>query len=86
MGQKITMTAQDNISVIRKFWEALQHPGPASLQTMIGLMDEDIDWEVVPLGLKRRGGDEMMQLIEGSWADSPQDAWHEITNVFASEE
>lgn len=86
MGQKITITAQDNISVIRKFWKALQHPGPASLQTMTELMDENIDWDVVPLGIKRRGRDEMRQLIEGSWADSPQDGWHEITNVFASEE
>jgi len=86
MGQNITTTAQDNISVIRKLWEALQHPSPASLETMIELMDENIDWDVVPLGLKRRGIDEMRQLIEGSWADSPQDGWHEITNVFASEE
>jgi ketosteroid isomerase-like protein len=42
------MSAQDNINAIRKFWEALQHPGPASLQTMTELMDEHIDWEVVP--------------------------------------
>jgi len=86
MGQKVTMTAQDNINVIRKFWEALQHPGPASMQAMTELMDENIDWEVVPLDMKRRGRDEMRQLIEGSLADAPQDARHEITNVFASEE
>jgi len=86
MGLKVTTTAQDNINVIRKFWEALQQPGPASMQIMTELMDENIDWEVVPLDMKRRGIDEMRQLIEGSWVDSPQDAWHEITNVFASEE
>ena len=86
MGQKVTMTAQDNINVIRKFWEVLQHPGPASMQAMTELMDENIDWEVVPLGMKRRGIDEMRQLIERSLADAAQDAWHEITNVFASEE
>jgi len=80
------MSAQDNINVIRKFRETLQHPGPASLQTMTELMDEHIDWEVVPLGLKRHGRDEMRQLIEGSWADYPQDGWHEITNVFASDD
>jgi ketosteroid isomerase-like protein len=80
------MSAQDNINAIRKFWEALQHPGPASLQTMTELMDEHIDWEVVPLGLKRHGIDEMRQLIAGSWADYPQDGWHEITNVYASED
>jgi SnoaL-like polyketide cyclase len=78
------MSALDNISVIQKFWEALQHPGPASLQTMSELMDEHIDWEMVPLGLKRHGRDEMRQLILGSWADYPQDGWHEITNVFGS--
>lgn len=78
------MSALDNISVIQKFWEALQHPGSASLQTMTELMDEHIDWEVVPLGLKRHGRDEMRQLILGSWADYPQDGWHEITNVFGS--
>lgn len=86
MGQQITMTAQDNINVIRKFWEALQHSGPASLQTMTELMDENIDWEVIPLGMKRRGREEMRQLIGGSWTDYPQDGWHEITNLFASEE
>ena len=80
------MSAQDNINVIRKCWETLQHPGPASLQTLIDLMDEHIDWEVVPLGLKRRGRDEMRQLIEESWADSPQGARYEITNVFASDD
>ena len=53
---------------------------------MTELMDEHIDWEVVPLGLKRHGIDEMRQLIEGSWADYSQDGWHEITNVFASED
>jgi ketosteroid isomerase-like protein len=51
---------------------------------MIELMDEEIDWEVVPLGLRRRGKEEMKQLIEGSWSDRPEDGWHEITNVFAS--
>lgn len=60
------MSALDNISVIQKFWEALQHPSSASLQTMSELMDEHIDWEVVPLGLKRHGIDEMRQLILGS--------------------
>lgn len=60
------MSAQDNINVIRIYWEALQHPGPTSLQTMMELMDEHIDWEVVPLDLKRHGTDEMRQLIEGS--------------------
>ena len=45
-----------------------------------------LEGEVVPLGLKRRGREEMRQLIEGSWADYPQDGWHEITNVFGSRE
>ena len=86
MGQNITTTPQDNISVIRKFWEALHHPGPASLQTMTELMDENIEWEVVPLNMKRRGRDEMRQLIEGAWAHWAEGGRNEITNVFASEE
>ena len=65
MGQNVTTAAQDNINVIRKFWKALHHPGPASLQTMTELMDENIDWDVVPLDMKRRGRDEMRQLIKG---------------------
>jgi ketosteroid isomerase-like protein len=86
MGQNITTTAQDNINVIRKFWEALNHPGPASLQTMTKLMDENIEWDVVPLNMKRRGRDEMRQLIEGAWAHWAEGGRNEITNVFASEE
>ncbi len=79
-------SAQENVKIVEKLWDALQHPGPTSLQTMVGLMDENIDWEVVPLGLKRHGIGEMRQLIEGSWADYPKDGWHEITNIFATED
>jgi hypothetical protein len=39
------MSAEDNIKVIKKFWDALQHPGPASLQVMTDLIDENIVWE-----------------------------------------
>jgi len=86
MGQNITKTAQDNINVIRKFWEALHHPSPASLETMTKLMDENIDWEVVPMNMKHRGIDEMRQLIEGAWAHWAEGGRNEITNAFASEE
>jgi ketosteroid isomerase-like protein len=86
MGQNITNTAQDNINVIRKFWEALHHPGPTSLQTMTELMDENIDWEVVPMDMKRRGRNEMRQLIEGAWEHWAEGGRNDITNVFASEE
>jgi len=86
MGQNITTTAQNNINVIQKFWEALNHPGPASLETMAELMDENIDWDVVSLNMKRRGRDEMRQLIEGAWEHWAEGGRNEITNVFASEE
>jgi len=86
MLRKVAMSAQDNLDVIRTYWDALQHPGPASLQTMMERMDDDIGWEVIPLGLKRQGKEQMRQLIERSWADAPPDGWHEITNAFASDD
>jgi ketosteroid isomerase-like protein len=86
MGQNITTTAQDNINIIRKLWGALNHPSPASLEAMTELMDENIEWDVVPLNMKRRGRDEMRQLIEGAWAHWAEGGLNEITNAFASEE
>jgi ketosteroid isomerase-like protein len=80
------VSAQDNIDIIRKLWDALQHPGPDSLQTMIDLMDEDIEWEVVPQGIRRRGRDELRQLIQTGWDNAPADGWHEIRNIFATED
>jgi hypothetical protein len=68
------MSAQDNLHVIRTYWDALQHPGDASLKTMMQLMDEQIGWAVVPLGLKRQGKEQMRQLIEGSWQTPHQTA------------
>jgi SnoaL-like polyketide cyclase len=49
-------------------------------------MDEHIGWQVVPLGLRRQGKEQMRQPTEGRWADAPPDGWHEITNIFASED
>jgi hypothetical protein len=67
MGQNITVTAQDNINVIRKFWEAFNRSSLTSLEIMTELMDENVNWEVVPLNIQHRGRDEMRQLIEGAW-------------------
>jgi len=86
MRQKKTTTAQGHLNCNRKFWGAFNHPGPSSLEAMTDLMDENIDWEVVPLNMKRRGRDEIRQLIEGAWAHWTEGCRNEITNVFASEE
>jgi len=79
--------AKTNEDIIRKLWGELHGSGSkASLEMMTGFMDENIDWEVVPLGLKRHGIAEVKLLIQSSWNDMPEGGHHEITNVFANDE
>ncbi|HYB04575.1 MAG TPA: hypothetical protein VED17_08935 [Nitrososphaerales archaeon] len=78
---------EQNANVIRKLWGELHGSGSkASLEMMTSLMDENIDWEVVPLGIKRHGIEEMKELIQGSWNDMPEGGYHEITNIFSTKE
>jgi len=83
----MTTISQQNKETICKLWSELHGSGSsASLDFMIDAMDENVDWEVVPLGIKRHGIDELKQLILGMWKDMPEGGYHEITNVFATDE
>lgn len=87
------MSAQDNLKVVRDFWDAVEHHGPTSQQTIMELMDDDIEVDNIPAGLKVQGKQEFTHFIEGLWANAPhgesefaEEVRHDETNAFASED
>jgi len=80
----MTKVSDENIAIFRKLWKILRNPDQ-DYNALMDVIDENITWEIVPLGLKFRGLGEMKQFIEGAKANH-NNGEHEITNLFASEE
>lgn len=78
------MSAQDNLAIVRTLFEALDNPGPDSLKTILDLLDENVNWHVVPYGDPYLGHAGVKGLLETAWASTNPS--HPITNLFADED
>ncbi|MBN2007122.1 MAG: nuclear transport factor 2 family protein [Anaerolineae bacterium] len=78
------MSAQENEMIVRNLFEALDNPGSESLKTIMELLDENVNWCVVPYGAPYLGHAGVKSLLDVAWAATKPN--HPITNLFASDE
>jgi ketosteroid isomerase-like protein len=73
---------QDNLQMMRTYFDALFGK---NLSPILDMLDENIEWLIVPTGDTLRGKEQIAKLAPNHWAASP-DRIKTLVNVFASEE
>lgn len=73
---------EDNLRMMRTYFDALFKEDLTSILEMI---DDHIEWLIVPTGATLRGKEQITELVSNHWAASP-DRIKTLVNVFASEE
>ena len=73
---------QDNMSLMQNYFDALFSK---DLALILDVLDEKIEWLVVPTGDIVRGKDEIEKLALNHWAASPNRI-KKLVNLFASED
>jgi hypothetical protein len=73
---------QDNLALMRRYFDLLY---TKDLDAMLELVDDDIEWLVVPTGDVISGKASLAELAENHWGASP-DRTKRLLNLFATEE
>jgi ketosteroid isomerase-like protein len=77
-----TKSSQDNLLMMHAYFDALF---TEDLSTILDMLDENIEWLIVPTGDTLRGKAEIARLAPNHWAASP-DRIKTLLNLFADEE
>jgi len=80
--QARTQRIQDNLGMMRAYFDALFGK---NLNVILDMLDENIEWLIVPTGDTLRGKAEIAKLAPNNWAASP-DRVKTLVNLFAGEE
>jgi ketosteroid isomerase-like protein len=73
---------EDNLRMMHTYFDALFGK---NLNVILDMLDENIEWQIVPTGDTLRGKAEIAKLAPNHWAASP-DKVKTLVNLFASEE
>jgi ketosteroid isomerase-like protein len=73
---------QDNLQMMQTYFDALFGK---NLKPILDMLDENIEWLIVPTGDTLKGKDEIARLAPNHWAASP-DRIKTLVNLFANEE
>jgi ketosteroid isomerase-like protein len=73
---------QDNLQMMRTYFDALFGK---NLKPILDMLDENIEWLIVPTGDTLKGKEQIAKLAPNHWAASP-DRIKTLVNVFANEE
>jgi ketosteroid isomerase-like protein len=80
--QARTQRIQDNLQMMRTYFDALFGK---DLNVILDMLDENIEWLIVPTGDTLKGKAEIAKLAPNHWAASP-DRIKTLVNLFAGEE
>jgi ketosteroid isomerase-like protein len=75
-------SVQDNLQMMHVYFDALFGK---NLKPILDMLDEHIEWLIVPTGDTLKGKDEIARLAPNHWAASP-DRVKTLVNLFANEE
>jgi ketosteroid isomerase-like protein len=81
-GQARMQRIQDNLQMMQTYFDALFGK---NLKPILDMLDESIEWLIVPTGDTLKGKDEIARLAPNHWAASP-DRIKTLVNLFANEE
>ena len=73
---------QDHLTLMRRYFDLLY---TKNLDSVLGLVDDDIEWLIVPTGDVIRGKAEFAELATNHWGASP-DRTKKLLNLFAAED
>lgn len=73
---------QDNMQMMQRYFDALFGK---DLNIILDMLDDNIEWLIVPTGDTLKGKEQIAKLAPNHWAASP-DRVKTLVNVFASEE
>ena len=73
---------QDNLQMMHTYFDALFGK---DLTPILEIVDDHIEWQIVPTGDTLKGKEQIMKLASNHWAASP-DRIKTLVNVFASED
>jgi steroid delta-isomerase-like uncharacterized protein len=73
---------QDNLALMRRYFDLLY---TKDLDGLLELVDDDIEWLIVPTGDVIKGKASLAELAENHWGASP-DRTKRLLNLFASED
>lgn len=73
---------RDNLALMRRYFDLLYSK---DMDAMLELIDDDIEWLVVPTGDVIRGKASLAELAENHWGASP-DRTKKLVNLFAVED
>jgi steroid delta-isomerase-like uncharacterized protein len=73
---------QDHLTLMRRYFDLLH---TKNLDSVLGLVDDDIEWLIVPTGDVIRGKAEFAELATNHWSASP-DRTKKLLNLFAAED